>query len=120
MRKRGEIIQQIGPPLDTQVSQTTDNIMHENVKKTDYLKCINTPENFQAGKVKHFIEKWRTITTDKAVLDALNGYQLRFHTLPPERNNCNNPNFSANEKIAISLEIDTFLSKRHCGRGVSL
>ena len=77
--------------------------MHENVKKTNYLKCINTPENFQAGKVKHFI--------DKAVLDALNGYQIRFHTLPPERNNCNNPNFSANEKIAISLEIDTFLSK---------
>lgn len=85
--------------------------MHENVRKTDYLKRINTPKNFQAGKVKHFIEKWRIITTDKAVLDALNGYQLRFHTLPPERNNCNNPNFSENEKTAISLEIDTFLSK---------
>lgn len=96
--------------------------MHENVKKTDYLKRINTPENFQAGKVKHFIEKWSTITTDKAVLDALNGYQLRFHTLPPERNNCNNPNFSANEKTAISLEIHCrhVFVKRHCGRGVSL
>ena len=48
---------------------------------------------------------------NKSILDALNGFQLRFHSLPPTRNKCNNPSFSANEKKSINLEVHKFLEK---------
>lgn len=57
------------------------------------------------------MRKWKTITSDKSILDVLNGYQLRFHTLPPTRNKCNNPSFSENEKKSIHLEVHKFLDK---------
>jgi hypothetical protein len=39
----------------------------------DFSIRVITPENFKAGKVKQHIRKWETITSDKSILDALNG-----------------------------------------------
>lgn len=49
---------------------------------------------FKAGKVKHFIDNWQAIASDKTVLETLCGYELSFHTVPPTRNKCNNPSFN--------------------------
>ena len=57
------------------------------------------------------MDKWKTITSDKSILDAINGYQLNFHTLPPTRNNCNNPACNEHEKNSIALEVQFFLEK---------
>jgi hypothetical protein len=59
------------------------------------------PNNFYAGKVKQNVDKWKTITRDKSILDVINSYQLN---LPPTRNNCNNPAFNEDEKTTIDLE----------------
>ena len=55
--------------------------------------------------------EWKKITSDKTVLDALKGYRLTFHTLPPVRNYSNNPTFSDEEKKSIDLEVTKFLRK---------
>ena len=70
------------------------------------------PNNFQAGKVKQNVDKWKTITHDKSILDAINGYQLNFHTLPPTRNDCNNPAFNEHEKTTIALEVQFFFQRK--------
>ena len=76
-----------------------------------YEKLLNTPDNFKAGKVKHFIDNWKAITSDKTVLETLCGYELSFHTVPPTRNKCNNPSFNEQEIESINLEVQKLLSK---------
>ena len=76
-----------------------------------YEKLLNTPDNFKAGKVKHFIDNWKAISSDKTVLETLCGYELSFHTVPPTRNKCNNPSFNEQEIESINLEIQNVLSK---------
>jgi hypothetical protein len=55
------------------------------------------------------VDKWKTITSDKSILDAINGYQLN---LPPTRNNCNNPAFNEHEKTTIALEVQLFVLEK--------
>lgn len=57
------------------------------------------------------MDKLKTITSDKSILDAINGYQLNVHTLPPTRNNCNNPAFNEHEQTSITLEVQNVLEK---------
>jgi hypothetical protein len=57
------------------------------------------------------VDKWKTIPSDKSIFDAINGYQLNFHTLPPTKNNCNNPAFNEHEKTSIALEVQNILKK---------
>ena len=57
------------------------------------------------------MDKWKTIPSDKSIFDAINGYQLNFHTLPPTKNNCNNPAFNEHEKTSIALEVQNILKK---------
>ena len=70
-----------------------------------WLSLVNKPNNFYAGKVKQNVDKWKTITRDKSILDVINSYQLN---LPPTRNNCNNPAFNEHEKTTIALEFQFF------------
>lgn len=55
------------------------------------------------------MNKWKTITSDKSILDAINCYHLNFHPLPPTRNNCNNPAFNDHEKTSITWEVQNVL-----------
>ena len=68
------------------------------------------PNNFQAGKVKQNVDKWKTITSDKSILDGINSYQLN---LPPTRNNCNNPAFNEHKQTTIALEVQIFFRERY-------
>jgi hypothetical protein len=54
------------------------------------------------------VDKWKTITSDKSILDGINSYQLN---LPPIRNNCNNPAFNEHKQTTIALEVHFFLEK---------
>ena len=65
---------------EPKVSENLTSLSHKNNDGVSITKLLNTPENFKAGKVKLFIHKWEKITTDKTILDALNGYQLMFDT----------------------------------------
>jgi hypothetical protein len=90
-RERGETVQQVTLDQQDSVSQLRQFEQYTSLE-CDFSIRVITPENFKAGKVKQHIRKWETITSDKSILDALNGFQLRFHSLPPTRNKCNNVN----------------------------
>lgn len=59
-----------------------------------------------------FINKWKDLTSDKSIIDTIQGYRLSFEFSPPTRNKCNNPSFSAQEIKSINNEIETLLKKR--------
>lgn len=48
-------------------SNTTDSILHS---------VYNKPENFVAGKISQFLNRWKSLTSDKWILDVINGHKI--------------------------------------------
>lgn len=42
----------------------------------------NTSKNFSAGKMVHFIENWKLITSDQTILSFVSGYSIEFDSNP--------------------------------------
>ena len=46
------------------------------------MKHINPPDNQVAGRLKYFVDNWKIITSDKAILETVQGYQIPFILRP--------------------------------------
>jgi len=61
---------EVGNTSSETSQQVSDNLCYvskENKQSFIYEKLLNTPDNFKAGKVKHFIDNWKAITSDKCL-----------------------------------------------------
>ena len=78
----------------------------------DFSNLVNTPENFKAGKISQFYEKWTTLTKDKFILDIVQyGYEIEFESEPCEGCNRIPINFNGKEREIISNLLENFESK---------
>lgn len=63
------------------------------------------------GRVRHFFNKWKTISSDQTLLDLIHGVSLEFTNLPSQRS-CPKPyKFGEEEKVLISEEISSFFRR---------
>ena len=46
------------------------------------MKHINPPDNQVAGRLKYFVDNWKIITSDKTILETVQGYQIPFILRP--------------------------------------
>lgn len=78
-----------------------------------YLKeVVNTPENFIAGKLKHNVSFWKTITSDKEILKHVRGVAIYFKDKPPVKTIVQREfKFSEEEKKCVASEIEVFVNK---------
>ena len=68
-------------------------------------------DSFQAGNIKHFLESWKSITSDKYILDIVkHGLKLEVLTEVPHRETFRVTN-STNENGIMSQEINKLLRK---------
>ena len=59
-----------------------------------------------AGKLKYFVDRWEKITSDQEILDTIAGLKISFKTRPLQtKNNCLQYVFSPNEKQLLDTEI---------------
>ena len=76
------------------------------------VTITNTPENFTAGKIKHYLQFWRDVTKDKDILGFVRGVSVTFESgFPPESIITPEIKFSDEEKVAIHRELTQFLKK---------
>ena len=75
------------------------------------IKLKNTKENFQAGKVRHELEKWKQITKDQWILNTILGYKLEVTSLPVQSKAPLPYKFNQQETELITVEIKKFLNK---------
>ena len=60
------------------------------------LKGFTEPQTAQlslgvARRLNHFVNNWKVITTDKCVLDCVQGFQIPFSSLPSQEHWPNSP-----------------------------
>lgn len=58
-------------------TKTITNIANSNDKVGG--KC-----SFFAGQIKHFAANWKKLTSDKTILNIVEGYKLEFDTIPEQ------------------------------------
>lgn len=66
---------------------------------------------FKAGRLRHFYQQWKNITSDFQVLQAILGYKLKFWKLPWFTKQCREIQFSEFDKLLIDEQISTFLER---------
>ena len=77
-----------------------------------FSRLINTPNNFLAGKISQFEDKWKTLTKDKFILDIIKyGYKIEFTSHPCEDCNRAPIHFNKHEVNIISDLMDKFVKK---------
>jgi hypothetical protein len=107
-RERGETVQQV--TLEQQVSVSQLRQFEQYTSLECYLSIrVDTPEKILAGKVKQYIRKWITITSDKSILDALINYDF----IPYHQHAINVIILHSVQmrKKSINLEVHKFLQK---------
>lgn len=62
-----------------------------------------------AGRLRHFLDQWRKITSNKTILSWVAGYQVPLSKLPPSPQTFSSQKFSASEAKAISSAINDML-----------
>ena len=80
----------------------------------DDLKCyfLKKVELFKGGQLRHYLEVWASLTSDKEILNIISGDNLEFITeTPPSRSQLKPIRLSASHKTALNAEIDKLLSK---------
>ena len=77
---------------------------------TEYfeLKCLN----FKVGSTSHRFTAWKELTSDKTILDAIQGILIPLDELPGQQCNIKpSAKFNHTETNAINIEINTLLEK---------
>lgn len=72
---------------------------------------INT-NDFQAGRLKLFVNEWRKLTSDKYILDAVQHCYIEFtDNRPPIQNKMSirNSKFNLKEEKIVDIEIEKLL-----------
>lgn len=74
---------------------------------------VNSQPSFQAGKLKHFLPQWQTITTDPSILQIVTGVKIEFiNSVAPTQHYGRPSVFNAYQHSIVTEEIDTLLEKR--------
>ena len=90
----------------------------ENNKFMDFIKnaIVESQTNilqFEGGRIKHFLDQWKQITTDNEILKIVNGIELKFKgDMPVQRKISKQCKFSEEEKRAIDAEVNKLLAKK--------
>lgn len=58
-----------------------------------------------------FLNNWKSITSDKWILQTVSGYKIEFNSIPVQKHLPITPNWSLTERNLISEEIDKLLLK---------
>ena len=79
-------------------------------------KGFTEPQTIQlslgvARRLSHFLNNWEVITTDKWVLDCVQGFQIPFTSLPGQEHRPNAPTSSAEQSSLILAEVSMLLEK---------
>ena len=69
-------------------------------------------DEIQAGRLKYYIQSWKTITEDPEILETVTGSKLDFPEGPPSCSTNYNIGFSKVEENAIDDEIKKLLAKQ--------
>ncbi|XP_070519715.1 uncharacterized protein [Cardiocondyla obscurior] len=64
-----------------------------------------------AGRLGLFVDKWKGLTSDQTVLEAVQGYRLPFVSLPPPRTFLKEREFSKSEQGFCQKEVERLLHK---------
>jgi len=64
-----------------------------------------------AQRLSHFHSNWEVLTTDRWVLDCVQGFQIPFTSLPVQQHRPNPPISSAEQSSLILEEVNTLLEK---------
>ena len=73
---------------------------------------LSVATEFQAGRLKLFLNEWKKLTTDNYILDAVQHCHIEFiDNVPPIQNRLliRSPNFNKKEEEVIDLEIKKLL-----------
>ena len=64
-----------------------------------------------ARRLNHFVNNWKVITTDKWILDYVQGFQIPFSSLPSQEHWPNPPISSTEQSSLILAEVNALLEK---------
>ena len=67
--------------------------------------------NFEGGRIRHFAENWKKLTSDKEILKIVDGLELEFEFEPYQNQIPPQTKFSQKECILIDAEIQKLLKK---------
>ncbi|XP_071127737.1 uncharacterized protein [Mytilus edulis] len=93
-----------------------DTVSNSNVSTCTLLilNCLhNTTDNFVAGKISQYSETWKTITSDRNLLNIVcQGYHLEFECEPCGTCSRKEIKFNESEQIVIDNLLTKFLHKK--------
>ena len=64
-----------------------------------------------AGRLQFFLEAWKVLTRDSAILEAVQGYKIPFQTTPKQSCLPHQPVLKAQETLRVQEEIESMLKK---------
>ena len=78
-------------------------------------QCGNTQVNkqfVQAGRLKFHLKEWEEITSNKFILDIVQGYLIEFISVPIQSSQPKQPKLDKHEEIALNVLLEELLQKR--------
>ena len=79
------------------------------------LQCRNTQVDKQfvhAGRLKFHLKEWEEITSNKFILDIVQGYVIEFTSVPIQSSEPKQPKLEKHEEIALNALLEELLQKR--------
>ena len=85
----------------------SDTKFVENVikKSKDNITC------FKGGRIRHYLDQWKALTSDHEILQIVQGLKLDFSTVPFQEFIPKQIDFNAQEICVVNLEINKLLEK---------
>ena len=71
----------------------------------------NTPDNFEGGKLRHYVENWELLTTDPWVLNTVSGSKIDFESSTEDVRRPNPIRFNRQEAIFVDQEVNKLASQ---------
>ena len=87
------------------------NINVKNYKEKLTNIAAHEKQCFQGGRLKQFMSEWMSLTSDKEILNAINGYEIELTDIPWQMKKPKPITFTVKEENVISKEIAELLRK---------
>lgn len=82
-------------------------------KRQDGAQEISQVSGFEAGRLRHYIENWRKITSDETVLDIVEHCHIKFlENVNPIRNYSFSSRFTPEEDLIVDREIQKLIEMK--------
>lgn len=104
----------LGDKLQEEISsskQAEEAVVSVEQRDTNVSNFQNTSKNFSAGKMVHFIENWKLITSDQKFLGFVTGYSIEFDSNPFQTFISMPIRFNESETETTDNEISDFFKK---------